>query len=498
MKRFITAFAALLAFAAIAYYAYSVRGTDVFAKELPLDTKIITFSGDEITNLTDLKNELHKFNNLKSVDLGTFKVYAEEAEEFDNEFKGVDLRYDTYVKIYQKDVKIDTGSLDISDIMVLSSDELKSKLPYLEKIKDISLGNNALPYEQVKELKELYPDINFDIISKYDVYGKTIREDAESINLRGVETDATLPEKLKLFPNLRSVDLHGSSFEFTEQIKLTEEFPNIDFKWDVEFEGVKFDSGIETMDLTDCWWIGTAHVKEVIPLFPNLKKIDMSNCGATNEQFAELRKEFPDIKIVWRLYLGQWTLKTDDVAFSVLIVNYKHKRLTTEDIQVLKYCTDLRALDIGHQAITDISVIGDYLKELRVLILADNAISDLSPLAKLKHLHYLEFFVNRVSDLTPLANLHEMVDLNISYNHGIKDITPLLNMPLIEKLWLESTSVSAKDVQLLRDTYPNAHIVNYGSGSVDQGWRWNDRYYAMIDMYHNNYLSDLFSMYDGE
>ena len=70
---------------------------------------------------------------------------------------------------------------------------------------------------------------------------------------------------------------------------------------------------------------------------------------------------------------------------------------------MLKYCTDLRALDIGHQAITDLSVIGEHLTELRVLIIADNKVTDLTPLSNLRHLHYLEFFVNRVSDLSPLA-----------------------------------------------------------------------------------------------
>ena len=74
----------------------------------------------------------------------------------------------------------------------------------------------------------------------------------------------------------------------------------------------------------------------------------------------------------------------------MLIYDYDYVRLTSADIEVLKYCTDLQALDLGHQAITDISVIGDYLTQLRILILVDNKVNDLTPLSKLKHLHYLE------------------------------------------------------------------------------------------------------------
>lgn len=498
MKKIITAAAAIIAFAAIAFYSYSVRDTEIFSRKLPLDTKSIVFSGDEITNLEDLKSELHKFKDLRYVDLGTFKVFADETEELEREFTGVDLRYDTYVKIYGKDVNIKESRLDFSDITVISSDDLLKGLAELDSPASVSLGKNALPSVQVEELKTTYPDIDFDIISIYDIYGKSIRSDTETIDLNGFEADTSLSEKLKLFPNLKAVDLHGTSFDYTEQLTLINEFPNVEFKWNVEFGDMTFDSSEETVDLTDCWWIGTDLVREIIPLFPNLKTLDMSNCGASNEQLAELREDYPDIKVIWRLYLGQWSLKTDAVAFSVLIVNYKHRRMTSDDIQVLKYCTDLRALDLGHQAITDISVIGDYLTELRVLILADNDVYDLTPLSKLKHLHYLELFVNDIVDLSPLAGLREMVDLNICYNLAVNDITPLLEMPMLERLWLEYTAVSARDVQLLRDTYPNAKIVNIGSGSVDQGWRVHERYYAMIDMYHNNYLSDLFSMYDGE
>ncbi|MGM9634895.1 MAG: hypothetical protein ACI3YE_01945, partial [Candidatus Avispirillum sp.] len=66
-----------------------------------------------------------------------------------------------------------------------------------------------------------------------------------------------------------------------------------------------------------------------------------------------------------------------------------------------------------------------------------------------------------------------------------------------ERLWLEHCNVSYEDAQLLMETYPDARVVYYGTGSVDQGWRGHDRYFAMIDMYHNNYMSELFSMYDG-
>lgn len=97
------------------------------------------------------------------------------------------------------------------------------------------------------------------------------------------------------------------------------------------------------------------------------------------------------------------------------------------------------------------------MPDLRILILVDNwdgdtsdhYLSDLSYVKYCKKLMYLEFFVGDVTDLSVLADLNEMVDLNISYN-PVSDITPLLNYPKLERLFLEHTNVSEADYELLK------------------------------------------------
>lgn len=266
----------------------------------------------------------------------------------------------------------------------------------------------------------------------------------------------------------------------------------------VTYKGKQFSTDIAELDLSGKK-ISEAELpelKEIAAKLPNLQKLILCDCGLSNETLANLQNEL-GIRVVWRVKLGtQWSLRTDAVAFSVLIMNYKHIRMTSADLEVLKYCPDLLALDLGHQAITDLSKIAEYLPNLRLLILADNQISDLSPLANLHHLHYLELFVNRVTDLSPLSGLKELVDVNISYN-PISDIFPLLNAPMMQRVWLEHTNVSADGVNQLRETYPEAKIVNVGKGSVDQGWRWgNARYEQMMKMWYGNFYGDEFRKYD--
>lgn len=405
---------------------------------------------------------------------------------------------ETYVTVAGSEVLNDVESLDLEGASNYDPELLKQELAELENLKSVTFGDDPIPADRLEQLKTDFPQVEFTAVVTYTVGGQDYREDTTELDYSGNPETAALMDELKHFPQLEAVNLHNTDIQREQLSELMAAYPNLLFKAEVELGGEVCSTDAEELDFNSKKIQDYDQFFETLALFSKLSKIEMCDCGFSNEQMEALRNAYPDTKFVWRIYLGKWSLRTDAVAFSVLITDYTHRRMTSQDIEVLKYCTDLQALDLGHQAISDLSVIGEYLTDLRILILADNRITDLSPLANLPHLHYLEFFVNRVSDLTPLAQCRELVDLNISYNRGISDITPLLDLPILERLWLESVSVSQADVNLLRETYPDATVINRGSGSVDQGWRTHARYYAMIDMYHKkDYISEEFSKYDN-
>ncbi len=73
----------------------------------------------------------------------------------------------------------------------------------------------------------------------------------------------------------------------------------------------------------------------------------------------------------------------------------------------------------------------------------------------------------------------------------------MLGLPLLERLWIEHTDVSEKDIKRLKEAHPDATVINVGEGSVDQGWREHPRYKAMFDMFKKtNYISEEFTKYD--
>ncbi len=497
--------AAVLAAAALFFFAgrgmtgdHDAEHTvDVLGHELGEYTTEISFSGDEISDLSALRGGLKKLHSLKRADLGSFHMSDAELEALKAEFPDVEFVCVTNKTVAGKVYSADAEELDLTGAEIDFA-ALEGELAEFENLRRVTFGDDAVRASDMEKLRAAFPNVDFSALLIYSVSGREFREDAEEIDLSGAPLTGDIMSELSPFGALSSVNLRGTGVGNSALIELKKAYPSVSFLAEVELGGEVFDSEVKTIDLNSKK-VGDFDVFfETTALFNSLERLELCDCGFSNEQMEKLRDAYPGTKVVWRVYLGKWSLRTDATAFSVLIMaSDKYERMTAEDIEVLKYCTDLQALDIGHQAVGDISVIGEYLTGLRVLILADNKISDLTPLSKLPHLHYLEIFVNSVSDISPLADCRELVDLNISYNRRISDITPLLELPLIERLWLEHVSVPSKDVERLRSAHPNASIFSVGEGSIDHGWRTHPRYKAMIDMFHNNYISEEFSKYDG-
>ena len=267
----------------------------------------------------------------------------------------------------------------------------------------------------------------------------------------------------------------------------------------IEVSSYQYVADIHNIKITDL-----DAFKEQINQLPNLLYIDMCDCGLTDEQMEDLQYTFPSVRFVWMLRMTNtnsvrtlwWNVRTDALAFSTLHAWASDPRLDDTQAQRLKYCEDLVALDFGHNDVANLEFMKDM--DLHILITVDSFnrkeghyLDDLSVAANYKNLMYLETFVGRISDTSFLKDLKEIVDLNLSYN-PISDTTYMKDFPKIERFVLQSTQISNADYQELVELYPNAKVYNYGSGSVDQGWRSHPRYFAMIDMYRNNYWNDLF------
>ena len=263
----------------------------------------------------------------------------------------------------------------------------------------------------------------------------------------------------------------------------------------VSLEGkASFPADAEYIDLGAARVTDWEAFPDFLSRFPNLRKVDMFESPIIRRRANALAERFPQIEFGWTLrivaYDHEHRVRTDATAFSTLH-NNKTTEHTDEELSVLRYCKQLRALDIGHNQVTDLSFLYE-LPELRVLIIACNRVTDLTPVGSLQNLEYLELFKNRVTDLSPLSGLTRLMDLNFCYNK-IEDVTPLYGMTSLRRVWCgrsayyrygdqKAADLSRETVGKLKEALPTAQI-DAQSSSTAGGWREHPHYDVIYRMF---------------
>lgn len=303
------------------------------------------------------------------------------------------------------------------------------------------------------------------------------------------ELFAVLPE----FPNLKTADIRGTSVTQDEALALSEAFPYVDFTWENELFGTVYPSDTKELDISGNKLGGPAEAESIVSYFPKLEKIVMSDCGISNEDMDALNCKYENIRFVWTVRFSIYSLRTDAVYFCASDVprrGYIAPRLNENQLEPLKYCTDLVALDLGHMNYRNVEFLSGLTK-LKYLILVQSWFGDLSPLANMHELEYLELFANnRIVDLTPLLECKNLKHLNIGYCYFAQWET-LKDMKQLERLWMPHVRMTKSEKKELQEALPDTYIYCPNSdrmGSTGGGWREDQSYYDMRDALHMFYL----------
>ena len=182
---------------------------------------------------------------------------------------------------------------------------------------------------------------------------------------------------------------------------------------------------------------------------------------------------------------GAWAEKTETLeinglkirpgmtAFSTL-KGRQEPRYTAEDVAgpLQEYCPGLLALDLGHNDVSDLRFLKAWPK-LRRLIIVDSKtpITDISPLAELEDLEYVELFMQNITDLSPLAGKTHLMDLNLAHN-DISDLKPLYGCTGLKRLWISyNRRLTQEEIDAFRAAVPECQVVVGEWSSTGRGWR---------------------------
>lgn len=205
--------------------------------------------------------------------------------------------------------------------------------------------------------------------------------------------------------------------------------------------GIRLDPESEVLDL-DAAGIRTVDREELAALIdemPNVKEVRLFDAEMTTEDQEWLfDRYYPKIFFGFTIHIGPHTIRTDQTAFSTLHYSSPTKddpRHTSEELFCLRMCTRLKALDLGHNYLTDLNFL-NWMPDIEVLIISPNyGLKDISPVANCKNLVYLECFNTPITDLSPLAGCTKLRDLNLTRDGLITDISPIIDLPNLERVW---------------------------------------------------------------
>ena len=220
-------------------------------------------------------------------------------------------------------------------------------------------------------------------------------------------------------------------------------------------------------------------LEALVLLCPNIKLIDNSkNIQPSNEVMIPLTEKYPDVKFEWTVNLGHGhRIATNATTFTTKLPPDSGRELTSEKLQLLKYCPNLKALDVGHNKVTDLDFL-KYVPDLELLIIGQNQVTDITPIGQLKHLQFAELFTNPFTDISALANCTELLDLNIT-NCQVKDFSPLDGIQTLERFWANMIkNLPEEEAERFKQVHPNCETDFQPShaATVD-GWRSNNPHY---------------------
>ena len=446
-------------------------------------------SAEESVTLEDLPNDwvnIRLFENLRSLTVNHCTAPGA-METLRAELPNCEMRYSLCVggQWFDSDAVELTAAGTVPTAM-----ELLSQLAHFPAVRTVNLPDAVFTIDEQHSLVSAYPNISF--FWNVQIGSQTVSNITTELSLAGEDaaTLAQLTSALDLLPRLRSVDLTGCTAPVADRLAFVEQHEDLSAGWTVSVEGQEFAWNTEFIDLNNYSIADVAALEAAFAELPKLTQVDMCDTNLSYEQLDALNRKYENIRVVWKVYFGNYYLRTDAEYFIAAAWGENKVYLTDDDIDCWKYCTDLRGLDIGHMNITDLSFL-QYMPRMTYLIIAECPITDISPLAQLKELRYLEMFQTNVTDLSPLLECTALKALNLAYMNVKQDnawsvLPKLTNLDL---LWYPSVPLSGAQRRQLADALPNTTLFLYDGCEPSGGiWRYNPYYYEMRDFFHMYYM----------
>lgn len=372
------------------------------------------------------------------------------------------------------ELTLEPGSFDLEAIL--------ETLRYLPEVTTLNFPGTALTDAELNAIRSAYPQVAVEY--SLELLGQVLAPDVTELNLAGMTSDqvAEAAGQLPVFTAVTYVELMDEKGECALSLAdvkaLQDALPGALFNYSFEFYGQTLSTSDETVEYYDVHFgnESEADIRMALDVLANCTYFKLDNCDVDSVIMASIRDDYPDVKVVWRIWADKYTMCTDETMIRMTF------NLDNEDIDELKYCTDVTHMDIGHNSsLTDISFV-EYMTKLECVIVSGSPLTDISYFEDHDSLIWLELcFCGNVEDLSVLATCDNLTYLNVSYSR-VSDLSALEHLPL-ERFNCMHTKVSSATEKQFKQWHPNCISIFEGKQPYGYGWRYNDHGYTFFEYY---------------
>ena len=231
----------------------------------------------------------------------------------------------------------------------------------LSSLREIRLGETLPPYELYRSLREAYPEAQIEL--ELRLFGETLSRGVRTLDLHEMRPEQT-DELLAVLPYLEELEEIGFVSPEGVCAFTLDDIPHLDRIREAAPElrlHVSFDLFGQTVSdederieyyLVPIGNEGAETVRAVLPYLRSCSYFLLDGCDIDNEVLAQLRDDFPDTKIVWRVWIIEpWYSSRVMMRRGSFLTDTERIRTTLvrpENCDVLKYCTETKYVDFGH------------------------------------------------------------------------------------------------------------------------------------------------------
>ena len=470
-------------------------------KEKPEIVRSITLS---VQTEQDLQ-QLEQYPDLQQVDLRGSNCY-EAILAYAEAHPQVEVTYDVELGGTRYDNR--TESLTYRGDS-LGGEQLWQDLQYLPSVTKVEVPDDTLAPSQLRSLVEKYPAVSF--CYSVEIAGRRYGADTTQLDLSEVDPaylENVIPAADALV-KLQEVKLNradGSSVYSMAQVKkLMDALPGVTVHYSFVLYGKTVSTTDERVEFVkvDIGNGGVSRIREALDILPNCTYFKLDRCGIDDLTMEKLRDDYPNVKIVWRIFFAYYNCLTDTEVLRCI------NKLDDENVKPLKYCTDVKYMDFGHNVGLKNFEFLNYMPKLEIVIVVDSDIESLEPFTNCPNLQWLEIVnCQKLRDLSPLAKCKNLKGVNIAANPNLRDLTPLYELKNLERLFLGDKKLSKKQLEEAQAALPNTWITQARRSSemvsynYSYGWRLEKdgsraEWYLFVrkifrydENYYNHYLKD--------